>query len=41
MATIRSTAISLLRLDGAVNIKAANRDHARFPERTLTIIETA
>jgi predicted transposase YbfD/YdcC len=41
MATIRSTAISLLRLDGAVNIKAANRDHARFPERTLTLIETA
>ncbi|MGI8311891.1 hypothetical protein [Saccharopolyspora hattusasensis] len=41
MATIRSTAISLLRLDGATNIKKANRDHARFPERTLTLIETA
>ena len=31
MATLRSLAISLLRLDGHVNIAAANRRHARDP----------
>ena len=34
MASLRSLAISLLRLDGHANIAAANR-HARDPQRTL------
>ena len=33
MATLRSLAISLLRLDGHDNIAAANRHHARDPQR--------
>ena len=41
MATLRSLAISLLRLDGHTNIAAANRHHARDPERTLTLLQTA
>jgi predicted transposase YbfD/YdcC len=41
MATLRSLAISLLRLDGHSNIAAANRHHARDPQRTLTLLETA
>ena len=41
MATLRSLAISLLRLDGHVNIAAANRHHARDPQRTLTLLQTA
>jgi hypothetical protein len=36
MATLRSLAISLLRLDGHANIAAANRHHARDPQRTLS-----
>jgi predicted transposase YbfD/YdcC len=41
MATMRSMAISLLRLDGQINIAAANRHHARDPERTLQLLQTA
>jgi hypothetical protein len=41
MATLRSLAISLLRLDGHANIAAANRHHARDPQRTLTLLQTA
>jgi predicted transposase YbfD/YdcC len=41
MATLRSTAISLLRLDGHDNIAAANRHHARDPRRTITLLQTA
>jgi predicted transposase YbfD/YdcC len=35
MASLRSLAISLLRLDGHASIAAANRHHARDPQRTL------
>jgi len=35
MASLRSLAIGLLRLDGHSNIAAANRHHARDPQRTL------
>jgi predicted transposase YbfD/YdcC len=41
MATLRSVAISLLRLDGHANIAAANRHHARDPQRTLKLLQTA
>ena len=41
MATLRSLAISLLRLDGHSNIAAACRHHARDPQRTLTLLQTA
>ena len=41
MATMRSLAISLLRLDGQTNIAAANRHHARDPQRTLQLLQTA
>jgi hypothetical protein len=41
MASLRSLAISLLRLDGHANIAAANRHHARDPYRTLTLLQTA
>jgi predicted transposase YbfD/YdcC len=41
MATLRSLAISLLRLDGHSNIAAANRHHARDPQRTLKLLQTA
>jgi predicted transposase YbfD/YdcC len=41
MATLRSVAISLLRLDGHDNIAAANRHHARDPQRTLNLLQTA
>jgi predicted transposase YbfD/YdcC len=41
MATLRSLAISLLRLDGHTNIAAANRHHARDPQRTLKLLQTA
>ena len=41
MATLRSVAISVLRLDGNSNIAAANRHHARDPQRTLTLLQTA
>src|SRR6266581_9727470 len=38
MASLRSLAISLLRLDGQTNIAAANRHHARDPQRTLKLL---
>ncbi len=41
MAALRSLAISLLRLDGQINIAAANRHHARDPQRTLQLLQTA
>jgi hypothetical protein len=41
MASLRNLAISLLRLDGHSNIAAANRHHARDPQRTLRLIQTA
>ena len=41
MATLRSLAISILRLDGHANIAAANRHHARDPQRTLQLLQTA
>ena len=41
MASLRSLAISLLRLDGQPNIAAANRHHARDPQRTLKLLQTA
>ena len=34
-------AISLLRLDSQANIAAANRHHARHPQRTLKLLQTA
>jgi hypothetical protein len=40
MATLRSLAISLLRMDGHVYIAAANRHHARDPQRTLKLLRT-
>jgi predicted transposase YbfD/YdcC len=40
MATIRSTAISLLRLNGWTNIAAALRHHARHPDRPITCLLT-
>jgi predicted transposase YbfD/YdcC len=41
MATLRSLAISILHLDGHANIAAANRHHAREPERTLKLLQAA
>ena len=41
MATLRSLAISILRLDGHANIAAANRHHARDPQRTLKLFQSA
>ena len=41
MASLRSLAISLLRLDGQDNIAAANRHHLRDPQRTLKLLQTA
>jgi predicted transposase YbfD/YdcC len=41
MASLRSLAISLLRLDGHANIAAANRYHARDPQRTLKLLQAA
>jgi predicted transposase YbfD/YdcC len=41
MATLRNLAISLLRLDRHTNIAAANRHHARDPQRTLTLLQTS
>jgi predicted transposase YbfD/YdcC len=41
MATLRSLAISLLCLDGHANIAAANRHHARDPQRTLKLLQAA
>ena len=39
MATLR--AISLLRLGGQASIAAANRHHARDPQRTLRLLRAA
>jgi predicted transposase YbfD/YdcC len=41
MATLRSLVISVLRLDGHTNIAAANRHHARDPQRTLKLLRAA
>jgi hypothetical protein len=41
LTTLPSLAISLLRLDGHSNIAPANRHHARDPQRTLTLLQTA
>ena len=41
MASLRSLAISLLRRDGHANIAVANRHHARDPQRTLKLLQTA
>src|SRR5437764_12456698 len=41
MATLRSLAISVLRLDSHVNIAAANRHHARDPQPTLKPLQAA
>jgi predicted transposase YbfD/YdcC len=41
MASLRGLAISLLRIDGHPNIAAANRHHARDPQRTLKLLQTA
>jgi predicted transposase YbfD/YdcC len=41
MAPLRSPAISLLHLDGHANIAAANRHHARDPQRTLRLLQTS
>jgi hypothetical protein len=38
MAALRNLAISLLSLDGHTNIAAANRHHARDPQRTLKLL---
>jgi len=40
MATLRNTAISVLRLTGWDNIAQALRHHARNPERALTCLLT-
>jgi len=39
MASLRSLAVSLLRLGGHDNIAAANRHHARDPQRTLKLLQ--
>jgi len=41
MASLRSLAISLLRLHDHANIATANRHHARDPQRTLKLLQTA
>lgn len=41
MASLRSLATSLLRLDGHASIAAANRHHGRDPQRTLRLVQTA
>ncbi len=41
MASLRSLAISLLRMDGQDNIAAANRHHLRDPQRTLKLLQAA
>lgn len=41
MASLRSLAISLLRLDGHPNIAAATRHYARDAQRTLKLLQTA
>jgi predicted transposase YbfD/YdcC len=41
MASLRSLAISLLRLDGHDNIAAANRSHLRNPQHTIKLLQAA
>jgi len=41
MASLRSLAASLLRLDAQANIAAANRHHARDPQRTRKLPQSA
>jgi predicted transposase YbfD/YdcC len=41
MASLRSLAIGLLRLEGHDNIAAANRHHLRDPQRTLKLLQAA
>jgi hypothetical protein len=41
MASLRSLAISLPRLGGQASIAAASRHHARDPQRTLKLLQTA
>jgi len=41
MASLRSLAVSILRLEGHTSIAAANRHHARDPQRTLKLLQTA
>jgi hypothetical protein len=41
MASLRSQAIGIPRLDGHKNIAAANRHHARYPQRTLKLLQAA
>jgi len=41
MASLRSLAISLLRIGSHASIAAANRHHIRDPQRTLTLLQTA
>jgi hypothetical protein len=41
MASLRRLAIRLLCLDGHASIAAANRHHARDPQRTLELLQTA
>jgi predicted transposase YbfD/YdcC len=41
MATLRNTAISLLRLAGATNIAASLRHHARDPDRPIKLLLTS
>ncbi|MFB9458097.1 transposase family protein [Streptomyces antimycoticus] len=41
MASLRSLAISILRLAGHADIAAANRHHARDPQRTLKLLQAA
>jgi hypothetical protein len=41
MASLRGLAVSLLRLGGHENITAANRHHARDPQRTLKLLQDA
>jgi predicted transposase YbfD/YdcC len=41
MASLRNLAISVLRIDGHSNIAAANRHHARDPQRTIKLLQTA
>jgi predicted transposase YbfD/YdcC len=41
MSSLRSLAISLLRMDGHDNIAAANRHHLRDPQRTLKLLQAA
>jgi hypothetical protein len=41
MASLRNTAISLLRLEGATNIAAAQRHHAANSSRPINLVLTS